>query len=785
MAAQFDKIGEKKNKMRDFINAMIAEGLGPKKPSQIEETFGKFKRYQTTEDKPNKPSGYYRLTIKPDGFAVGCFGSHRFGVTHTWFNKPTKSFLAKNNIDMDTIRQRQEQERKAQERERRMQAQAAANKARAVFRSLGKAPAEHEYFKAKGVRPEGDLRVDKDGNVVVPVWVGKKRSSLQTITPDGDKKFLKGGEIKGGFFPIIKEDDNKTVFVICEGLATGLTIREACDVPVVVAFNANNLRPVVEDMRGRYPAAKIIVAADNDQWRLSPKAIRDKKVKPDDKPSEGDDGLWADWREAGFLENIGLDKAREAAASVGGFCMVPPIPDDEPTMITDFNDIGVMATKDTFDRVMAESRLPDAMPERGEKSGNAVVAQKEWRDMLAWKDRDKNLLEPSRALHNGIKILAHSDRFNGCFAWNDFEHDIFIVKPLPWEKSGSKYEPRRIEEQDLVRIQADLQFIGASLTKSGTGDALHIASREQTFHPVKDYFLSLKWDGKERLETWLIDYANAVSQDESYVRTVGKYWLMAAVKRILEPGAPFHHMLVLEGKQGMKKSSLFEELATVYGHKFFQNKLNFNNMNTREGIEGLQGVLIAEFQELDGLTQSAIKKVKGWIQLSEDEVRKLYQNQITTLKRQFVLAGTTNETEWLTDPTGGRRFWPVKSSGVLDVEGLGMVKDQLWAEALHYVKRGDRYWVEPTDEVHKLFVSEQEERRDKDPWEAPIRKYMSEKGSAPIDDILTQALHIDKGRQDKAQSSRVRDIMQSMGYINKPAHCAIRGRVIRKFVKDD
>ena len=759
--------------MREFIDDMAKAGLAPANPSAIQETGGKFKRYQTKEDKKKDPTGYYRLTVKPDGFAVGQYGSHRWGETFTWFNKPGKDV----SLNKEEFKERRLKEEQELENERRNNAMVAANRARGMYRDGEKVSSDHPYFTAKEVKPAGDLR-QAGGNIIVPVWVGGRISNIQTVSGDGDKKFLKFGEVSGGFFPIINAEDKKTTFIICEGLATGLTIREATDTPTIVAFNAANLRPVAEDIRKKYPSAKIIIASDNDQWRLNPKIRQTKKLTP---PDEGDDPLYGEWRESEWLENIGLNKAKEAAAAVGGFCMLPDVPADDVDKRTDFNDVGVSSTADTFERTMARSR--QAVSQQPDKKKRTV--KMDWRDDIVYKGNDRAKgLEPGKALHNSIVMLSHSEIFGGCFAFNEFEQQPFIVAPLPWEKQGEGlYEPRIVEDSDRIRTQAYLEKYGARNSKQQVADAIKIAAEEQSFHPVRDYFLSIEWDGKPRLDTWLIDYASATEQESDYVKTVGRCWIMGCVKRILKPGSLFQNMLVLEGGQGLGKSTLLKTLATVAGREFFTDQLDFSTIKSPSGLMMVQGTLIVEMQELEGLDSSGINRVKGFIGLSSDKVQPKFLNDIVTMPRQFVLAGSTNRSQWYDDETGGRRFWPIKVCGMMDIEGLEAIKDQLWAEAVSRVQDGEKYWVKPDDDIYNLFQSEQSERQLSDPWDNIVYKFLQGKDIVDEEEILVHVLDIPRERWSRAIINRVKSILTRSGYEKKPKWCNKANKTIRRWVR--
>lgn len=281
-----------------FRAAMAGAGLTP--PDHIEAD-GTLHRFSSNGKRGDK-SGYY--VLHGDGIPAGVFGCWRAGLTQTWCSKPDNDLT--------------EAERQAL-RERVRQAQAARDVAQAQVRSDAQATAmqcwqaastatvSHAYLVAKGVQPHG-LRMGAAGALLVPLRdVGGTLHSLQTITPDGGKRFLTGGKVAGCYFQIGQPGPT---IVVCEGFATGASIHEATGYPVAVAFNAGNLQAVAQALRRSYPSALVVVAGDDD------------------------------WNTEG---NPGLTAAQQAALSVGGLMVKPHFPPHRPPKATDFNDLHQLA----------------------------------------------------------------------------------------------------------------------------------------------------------------------------------------------------------------------------------------------------------------------------------------------------------------------------------------------------------------------------------------------------------------------------------------------------------
>lgn len=235
---------------------------------------------------------------------------------------------------------------------------------------------------------------------------------------------------------------------------------------------------------------------------------------------------------------------------------------------------------------------------------------------------------------------------------------------------------------------------------------------ENRFDSLLDHLHALPpWDGTPRLDTWLVDYLGA--EDNAYTREAGAAWLSAAIVRAFEPGAKFDQMLVLEGGTGLGKSTALRVLATgtldLTCADRFSDASFLGARDAREVLEVTAGVWILECAELDGMSRKEVETLKAAITRQEDKGRLAYARTAVTVPRRFVLAGTTNEDRYLHDPTGNRRFWPVRVARV-NLEGLAAVRDQLVAEALARY-RSDSHRLLLSPEAEALAKQEQDRRR--------------------------------------------------------------------------
>lgn len=275
-----------------FRAAMLTAGLTP--PDEIVAD-GRLHRF-SSNGKAKDDSGWYTLHL--DGTPAGAFGCWRSGLQSSWCAKADNDMtVAEREVHRQRIKAMQAL-REAEHSQRQQQASEAA----ALIWKAGTAATDHDYHTRKGIKPHG---VKCDGHhLLIPMRdTSGKLHSLQTIAPDGGKRFQPGGRVKGCYHAIGKPDG---VLIVCEGYATGASIHEATGHAVAVAFNAGNLRAVAESLRAKHPALKIILAADDD---------------------------------VGTPGNPGLTKSTEAARAVGGYLAKPDFGSDRPDGATDFNDL--------------------------------------------------------------------------------------------------------------------------------------------------------------------------------------------------------------------------------------------------------------------------------------------------------------------------------------------------------------------------------------------------------------------------------------------------------------
>jgi predicted P-loop ATPase len=282
-------------------------------------------------------------------------------------------------------------------------------------------------------------------------------------------------------------------------------------------------------------------------------------------------------------------------------------------------------------------------------------------------------------------------------------------------------------------------------------------ARRNTFHPVRQYLDGLEWDGKERVGSWLIEYAKA--EDNEYVRTVGALVLVAAVRRVRNPGCKFDEMLVLESSQGTGKSTALAILAVR--DDWFADDLPLDS-DSKVVMERTAGRWLVELAELKGMRRGAVEHVKAMVSRQIDKARPAYGRMAVEQARQCVFFGTTNDGAYLRDMTGNRRFWPVKI-GRFDLGALRRDCDQLWAEAA--AREAEGVSIRLPERLWSVAGAEQEGREVVDPiYETLSERLDGQSGKVRASDIWEVIGLGDQARRTQDHNMRVSSAMQRLGW---------------------
>ncbi len=321
--------------------------------------------------------------------------------------------------------------------------------------------------------------------------------------------------------------------------------------------------------------------------------------------------------------------------------------------------------------------------------------------------------------------------------------------------------PSEVRDQDVVLLHTVLEEeYGFPLGREPLSDAVSVVAAQHRYHPVREYLAGLSWDGTGRLDEWLTTYCGA--EDGLYTRGVASRWMLAAVARAMEPGCKVDNVLLLEGGQGGKKSTLCE----VLGGKWTADSLP--SLTTKDAASYLRGVWIVELAELAGLHRTEWNSIKAFLTRRQDRFRPAYGRREITRPRQCVFLGTVNDAEYLGDPTGARRFWPVRV-GRVDERALRRDRDQLWAEAVVRYEAGERWWLDADLDAELVAAAqvEQEGRYISDAFEPIVLAYVQGRSEVTTDEIFRNAAWPDgaRPRMARADQSRVVNVLTRLGFV--------------------
>ena len=235
---------------------------------------------------------------------------------------------------------------------------------------------------------------------------------------------------------------------------------------------------------------------------------------------------------------------------------------------------------------------------------------------------------------------------------------------------------------------------------------------KNTFDPVKDYLAGLRWDGVKRLDRWLSTHLGA--EDNPLNRAIGRKMLIAAVRRVREPGCKFDQIIVMDNsQQGAGKSTAIRILA---GDENFSDQ-EILLCGQKEQQELLSGVWFYELGELSGLGRADLNRLKTFVSRQVDRARPAYGRSRVDRPRRCIFIGTTNDSEYLRDPTGNRRFWPF-TPGTIDLQALRRDRDQLLAEAAAAEASGETLTL--PEELWPEMEIRQTSRLLSDTWEEEL-----------------------------------------------------------------
>lgn len=368
---------------------------------------------------------------------------------------------------------------------------------------------------------------------------------------------------------------------------------------------------------------------------------------------------------------------------------------------------------------MAHEKLLEAGEDFAEISQNDGIND-EWLSEMDVDRKGNYLVTPK----NIDLILRNDPNLKECFAYNLFFDRTALKRLPPWREK--KDNEMFIRDDDEANLRLYLSKEPWKIEgKPKITDALDIVCRRNSFHPVRDYFNDLKWDGLPRLDTLFIDYLGA--EDTELNRWITRIVFTAAVYRIYEPGAKFDQIVVLVGTQGCGKSTIVEKMAI--DNRWFTSSMPSPDKPDK-AADHLRGKFIVEIGELVGFKKAEVEAIKNFLSKRADDFHAPYGKNDIHRPRQCVFFATTNEDQFLRDSSGERRYWPIqaavnKSKYSVWEELTPHIVGQIWAEAIEHYK--NRMILQLPLKLNGELQAVHERYKKIDDWQGIIEEFLDER----------------------------------------------------------
>jgi hypothetical protein len=347
--------------------------------------------------------------------------------------------------------------------------------------------------------------------------------------------------------------------------------------------------------------------------------------------------------------------------------------------------------------------------------------------------------------------------------WPDaIAYDEMLCAPMLMQSLTSEniFEARPLKDVDVGIIQEELQQRGLKrISKDITHQAVDQRAAERRFHPVREYLDSLEWDGTQRLSKLFTTYFGA--RPSPYIEAVSRMFLISMVARIYEPGCKADYMPVIEGPQGVLKSTA----CAVLAGRWFSDSLPDISVG-KDASQHLRGKWLIEVSEMHAMDRAETAKLKAFVSRQVERYRPSYGRNEVHEPRQCIFVGTTNKSMYLRDETGGRRYWPL-IAGKIDIAALARDRDKLFAEAIERYRHDEQWWPDKNFEREHM-QPEQEARYEADAWEENIRDYLALNPRVTISQVAKHALFIDTPKIGTADQRRIAAVLINLGWTREP-----------------
>jgi predicted P-loop ATPase len=449
------------------------------------------------------------------------------------------------------------------------------------------------------------------------------------------------------------------------------------------------------------------------------------------------------------------------------------VDDYEPGPLDSFADSGIAETVTAEYRRQAEAKKKAVKEDEDKASFEALLP-------FLKVDRNGN---PRPILSNAMVALQRMPELRGISVWDEFKGQYALTRSPPIEADfGEPLRgpyPRDWDDGDVVWMQVFISGrLFANFSEGVIRGAMLAVAKQNHIHPARDEMDRLQglWDGKPRLDSWMHDCLGV--ERGAYEDAVAAKTLIAAVRRVRQPGCKVDTITVLQGSQGIRKSSA---IRLLFGARFYSDNIPLNWADKDAAI-GMQGRMVMEVAEIEKVLEGQHSAVaKAFASRSVDSFRPPYGKTTRDFPRQCVMIGTTNQAEFLIDQTGNRRYWPVACAKA-DIGLIEEIREQLWAEAAAREDLGEAHWLTEDAEV-AASVERQAEAEHVDPWTDRVSRYLDQHERTQTyphpdwvttGDVLEHGMMIPPASMTRQLEMRAGRVLRSLGWVRDkiPPHIA-------------
>lgn len=361
--------------------------------------------------------------------------------------------------------------------------------------------------------------------------------------------------------------------------------------------------------------------------------------------------------------------------------------------------------------------------------------------------------QPIMNMANIGRLLRAVDRFQDLVWFDEFYNDFYTC--FSWTGEPGIVRPWK-EDDDISLLNFLQNSCGfTKITRQSVEQAVRFHAMRRIANEPREWMDTLIWDQQPRIQDFFVNCFGA--EDSEYVRAASRNWWISMAARTYQPGCQVDNMVILEGPQGVYKSTVL----SIVGGKWYG--VISESPSSKDFYLALHGKLLLEVAELDSFNRAEDSTIKRIITVREDRFRAPYERKPSAHPRRCVLVGTTNRDEYLKDPSGARRFWPIDVKRI-DKEWVTRDREQLFAEAVHRFKAGETWWQMPVEET----MAHQAARQSQDLWTEPILAWLNDPGvirdEVTVRQIAVNVLKIDDDKLDQRTANRISSILKFQGW---------------------